>query len=85
MPHQLKVWVPNQVGNVILRAAIKVIHAKHIIAIVEHALTQMGTKKACAPSDQYSFTVCDFHFFLFYEKFLTTLNICFFIPSIILD
>ena len=44
-----------QVNDVATGAGVEIIHAQHIVALLEQAITQVGAKKASTTGDQYSF------------------------------
>ena len=52
VPHELKVRVVHQVQHIALTTREKVVHANDLVALVEQTLTQMGSQKARAASNQ---------------------------------
>jgi hypothetical protein len=54
VPHQLEVWLLEQVRNVLLGTGEKIVHAKDIVPLGDKPVTEVRAKKATAASYQNS-------------------------------
>jgi hypothetical protein len=60
MPHDFKIGVLEQGGDVPAGAGIEIVDAEHIAAFCQEPLAEMRPQEACAPRDQhpFSYQVC---------------------------
>lgn len=52
MPHQLEVWVVQQVQDVVFDTSKEIVQTDDIVAIIQQALAKVGAKKACTTGDE---------------------------------
>ena len=55
MPHDFQMRIAHEMFQIVLRASEEVIDDEHVMAVIEHAFSQMGAQETCAAGDENTF------------------------------